>query len=54
MFFQAGEVSLNDFDNIVAHTSMMNELTVLRGLLKRRYPNLKNGEHLVVGCLPSY
>nr|CAG4640970.1 EOG090X089S [Eulimnadia texana] len=40
---QVGETSVNDYDYIVAHSSMANEITPLRGLLKKKYPNPKNG-----------
>ena len=44
--YQAGEVSLTDYDYFVAHTNMLNEVLLLRGLMKRRMPNIKSGEIL--------
>ncbi|XP_057377167.1 large ribosomal subunit protein uL1m-like [Daphnia carinata] len=40
---QSGEVPLADYDYFVAHTNMMSEVLPLRGLLKRKLPNVKNG-----------
>nr|CAG4637870.1 EOG090X089S [Chydorus sphaericus] len=40
---KAGEVSLLDYDCFVAHTNMMLELTPLRGLMKKNFPQVKSG-----------
>nr|CAG4642604.1 EOG090X089S [Evadne anonyx] len=40
---QSGEVSLNDYDYFVAHTNMMAEIVPIRGLMKKRFPALRNG-----------
>nr|SVE77077.1 EOG090X089S [Daphnia lumholtzi]SVE78935.1 EOG090X089S [Daphnia lumholtzi] len=40
---QSGEVPLSDYDYFVAHTNMIAEILSLRGLLKRKLPNIKNG-----------
>nr|SVE75201.1 EOG090X089S [Daphnia dolichocephala] len=40
---QSGEVPLADYEYFVAHTNMMADILPLRGLLKRKLPNLKNG-----------
>nr|SVE74259.1 EOG090X089S [Daphnia barbata] len=40
---QSGEVPLTDYEYFVAHTNMMADILPLRGLLKRKLPNLKNG-----------
>lgn len=40
---QNGLVSLTDFNFIVAHPSILPELVVLRGLMKKRFPNPKAG-----------
>ena len=41
---QSGEVAVADYDYFVAHTNMMTETTVLRGLLKRKLPTIKAGK----------
>lgn len=40
---QSGEVSLTDYDYFVAHVNMMAEIVPIRGLMKRRFPALRNG-----------
>nr|CAI5868231.1 unnamed protein product [Callosobruchus analis] len=40
---QNGQVSIQDFNFIVAHPEILPELVVLRGLLKRKFPNPKLG-----------
>jgi len=40
---QSGEVSLNDYDYFVAHVNMMAEIVPIRGLMKKRFPALRNG-----------
>lgn len=40
---QNGEISLQDFQFIVAHSEILPELVVLRGLMKKRFPNPKLG-----------
>nr|CAG4648010.1 EOG090X089S [Moina brachiata]SVE93083.1 EOG090X089S [Moina brachiata] len=40
---QSGEVSLADYDYYVAHTNMMQEVLQLRGLMKRKLPNIRSG-----------
>nr|SVE85571.1 EOG090X089S [Daphnia pulicaria] len=40
---QSGEVPLTDYDYFIAHTNMMADVLPLRGLLKRKLPNVKNG-----------
>ncbi|CAG5087389.1 Similar to Mrpl1: 39S ribosomal protein L1 [Cotesia congregata] len=40
---QTGEISANDFTAAVAHPEIMVDLTVVRGLLKRKFPNPRNG-----------
>lgn len=39
----AGTIAGDDFDYIVCHPDMYKELNVLRGILKKRYPNIHNG-----------
>ncbi|OXU26714.1 hypothetical protein TSAR_007310, partial [Trichomalopsis sarcophagae] len=39
----SGEISLHNYDTVVAHPSMMPEVLTLRGLLKKKYPNIKTG-----------
>lgn len=46
-------MSLSDYDYFVAHTNMMAEILPLRGLLKRKLPNVKNGKlwkSIVIYC----
>ncbi|XP_001605669.5 39S ribosomal protein L1, mitochondrial [Nasonia vitripennis] len=38
----SGEISIHNYDTVVAHPSMMPEVLTLRGLLKKKYPNIKN------------
>nr|CAG4634870.1 EOG090X089S [Alona affinis] len=40
---QSGEVAVADYDYFVAHTNMMTEVTILRGLLRKKLPNVKSG-----------
>lgn len=40
---QNGTILLQDFQYIVAHPNILPELVPLRGLMKRRFPNPKNG-----------
>ncbi|KAK4881077.1 hypothetical protein RN001_004396 [Aquatica leii] len=40
---QNGNLSLQDFDFIVAHPNILPELVALRGLMKRKFPNPKTG-----------
>ncbi|KAJ8937493.1 hypothetical protein NQ314_011883 [Rhamnusium bicolor] len=40
---QNGQVSLQDFQFIVAHPEILPELVTLRGLMKRRFPNPRAG-----------
>ncbi|KRT84201.1 ribosomal protein, partial [Oryctes borbonicus] len=41
--FQSGTLSVHDFPFILAHPNILPELVVLRGLMKRRFPNIRNG-----------
>ncbi|CAH1118839.1 unnamed protein product [Phaedon cochleariae] len=40
---QNGQINLQDFKFIIAHPEILPELVVLRGLMKRRFPNPKLG-----------
>ncbi|CAH2008224.1 unnamed protein product [Acanthoscelides obtectus] len=40
---QNGQVSLQDFNFVVAHPEILPELVALRGLMKRKFPNPKAG-----------
>ncbi|CAG5033679.1 unnamed protein product [Parnassius apollo] len=40
---QDGELKLFDYDYIIAHPNMITELVPIRGLMKRRFPNIRNG-----------
>lgn len=39
---QNGDLNLQEFDHIIAQTSILPEIVPLRGLLKKRFPNVKN------------
>ncbi|KAI4458339.1 54s ribosomal protein l1 mitochondrial [Holotrichia oblita] len=41
--FQNGNLSVHDFQFVLAHPNILPELVVLRGLMKRRFPNVRNG-----------
>ncbi|XP_026333549.1 uncharacterized protein LOC113240453 [Hyposmocoma kahamanoa] len=40
---QEGEIKLSDYDYIIAHPSVITDLVPIRGLLKRRFPTVRNG-----------
>lgn len=40
---QNGKVVLNDYEFIIAHPDILHELSSLRGLMKKKYPNYKAG-----------
>lgn len=40
---QTGALSLQDFQYVIAHPNILPELVALRGLMKRKFPNPKNG-----------
>ncbi|XP_047496754.1 39S ribosomal protein L1, mitochondrial-like [Penaeus chinensis] len=40
---QNGEINLLDYENIVADTELLPDLVPLRGLMKKRFPNVKAG-----------
>ncbi|XP_071540970.1 uncharacterized protein mRpL1 [Panulirus ornatus] len=40
---QNGEVNLHDYQHIIAETDTLPELVAVRGLIRKRFPNLKNG-----------
>lgn len=39
----SGVLSSEDFDYVICHPDMYKELNVLRGILKKKYPNMHNG-----------
>ena len=39
---------LSDYDYFVAHTNMMTEVLPLRGLIKKKLPNLRNGKFYII------
>lgn len=41
--FQNGNLSVHDFQFIIAHPNILPELVVLRGLMKKKFPNVKSG-----------
>ncbi|XP_037975532.2 50S ribosomal protein L1 [Plutella xylostella] len=40
---QEGELKLPDYDYIIAHPNILTDLVPIRGLMKRRFPNLRAG-----------
>ncbi|KAF5300097.1 hypothetical protein FQA39_LY11289 [Lamprigera yunnana] len=40
---QNGNLSLHDFQYVIAHPNILPELVAVRGLMKRKFPNPKNG-----------
>ncbi|XP_053605433.1 large ribosomal subunit protein uL1 [Plodia interpunctella] len=40
---QEGTIKLSDYDFVIAHPNILTELVPIRGLMKRRFPNLKTG-----------
>lgn len=38
-----GELLLSDYQYVIAHPNILPELVSLRGLMKRKFPNPKNG-----------
>lgn len=40
---QNGKIQLTDFQYVVSHANMLTELVVLRGLMKKKFPNPKSG-----------
>ncbi|CAH0723508.1 unnamed protein product, partial [Brenthis ino] len=40
---QEGEIKLGDYDYVIAHPNILTDLVPIRGLMKRRFPNLKAG-----------
>lgn len=40
---QSGDVKLADYQFIIAHPNIMPDMVAIRGLMKRKFPNPKNG-----------
>lgn len=40
---QTGEINLQDYQYVVAHTNILADLVPIRGLMKKKFPNPKNG-----------
>ncbi|XP_063827254.1 large ribosomal subunit protein uL1m [Ostrinia nubilalis] len=40
---QEGEIKLSDYDYVVAHPNILTDLVPIRGLMKRRFPNVRTG-----------
>ncbi|XP_041989016.1 50S ribosomal protein L1 [Aricia agestis] len=40
---QEGEVKFGDYDYVIAHPNILTELVPIRGLMKRRFPNVRSG-----------
>lgn len=43
LLFQRGLIMLPDFQYVLAHPDILTELPAIRGLLRKRYPNLQHG-----------
>lgn len=41
--FEDGTYKIKDFDYILAETAILSEILVIRGLLKKKFPNVKSG-----------
>ncbi|XP_058795094.1 large ribosomal subunit protein uL1m isoform X2 [Phymastichus coffea] len=39
----SGEISVSNYDTVIAHPSMMPEILTIRGLLKKKHPTIKQG-----------
>lgn len=42
---------LPDFQYVLAHPDILSELPAIRGLLRKRYPNLQNGLLMLKNCI---
>ncbi len=40
---QNGDINLQDYQYVVAHTNVLPDLVPIRGLMKKKFPNPKNG-----------
>ncbi|XP_045767742.1 50S ribosomal protein L1-like [Maniola jurtina] len=40
---QEGEVKFSDYDYVIAHPNILTDLVPIRGLMKRRFPNVRSG-----------
>lgn len=40
---QNGDLNLQEFDHVIANTNILPEIVTLRGLMKKKFPNVKNG-----------
>lgn len=43
LILQRGKITLPDFSFVIAHPEVMHELTVIRGLLRKKFPSLESG-----------
>ncbi|CAH2085194.1 unnamed protein product [Euphydryas editha] len=41
--YPEGEIKLGDYDYIIAHPNILTDLVPIRGLMKRRFPNVRSG-----------
>lgn len=41
--FQRGKITLPDFAFVIAHPEVLHELTVIRGLLRKKFPSIEGG-----------
>lgn len=40
--FQEGEINVKDYEYLVAHPSIVPDLSAIRGLIKKKFPNVRN------------
>ncbi|XP_039750480.1 50S ribosomal protein L1 [Pararge aegeria] len=40
---QEGEIKFSDYDYVIAHPNILTDLVPIRGLMKRRFPNVRSG-----------
>lgn len=40
---QNGDLLLTDYQHVIAHTNILPDLVVLRGLMRKKFPNPKSG-----------
>lgn len=40
---QAGDINLREYDHFIAETDMLAELVAIRGLIRKRFPNVRSG-----------
>ncbi|XP_015606366.1 uncharacterized protein LOC107273075 [Cephus cinctus] len=53
---QMGNMSLSDYDTVVAHPNILTEMLIIRGLMKKKFPNARNGnlDANIAGIVDKY